>query len=94
MFSQQFSTGDVKDSDNARVEATTKDLLTGMEGNRARAIFRHKIVQLNAENSRYIENSLPELSNVKGIFVWEQTYIIAFKRQQADEAYSLQMFTF
>lgn len=39
MFSQQLGTGDVKDSYDARVEATTEDLLTGMEGHRARAIL-------------------------------------------------------
>lgn len=39
MFSQQLGTGDVKDSDDARVEATREDLLTGMEGHGARAVL-------------------------------------------------------
>lgn len=46
MFSQQSGAGHVKDSDNARVEATGEDLLTGVVGNTARAVLRHKVVQL------------------------------------------------
>lgn len=52
VFSQQFSTGYVKDSDNTRAEATGEDLLTGMEGHTARAVLRHKVIQLFTEYKR------------------------------------------
>lgn len=52
MFSQQSGAGHVKDSDNARVEATGEDLLTGVEGHTARAVLRHKVVQLFTGHKR------------------------------------------
>lgn len=47
MFCQQLCTGDVKDSDDARVEATAENLLTGMKGHRAGVVLRVKIIQLH-----------------------------------------------
>lgn len=57
MFSKQLGSGDVKDSDNARVEATTEDLLAGMEGHRARAILWHKVIQLGTQDNNKTKNN-------------------------------------
>lgn len=46
VFSQQFGTGHVKDSDNTRAEATGEDWVAGMESHTARAVHRHKVIQL------------------------------------------------
>lgn len=55
VFSQYLGTGDVKDPDDARAEATREDLLTGMEGHRAGAVLWHKIIQLSTgDNNRYV----------------------------------------
>lgn len=47
MFCQQLCAGDVKDSDDARFEATAENLLTGMKGHRAGVVLRVKIIQLH-----------------------------------------------
>lgn len=39
MLGKHLGSRDVKDSDDARVEATREDLFTGMEGHTARAVF-------------------------------------------------------
>lgn len=46
MLSQQRGHGDVEDPDDTGAGATGENLLTGMEGNRARTIFGNKIEQL------------------------------------------------
>lgn len=52
VFSEQFGTGDVKDSDDARAETTREDLLTGMEGHGAGTFLWHKIIQLGTGDKR------------------------------------------
>lgn len=47
MFCQQLCAGNVKDSDDTRVEATAENLLTGMKGHRAGVVLRVKIIQLH-----------------------------------------------
>lgn len=52
VFSQKFGTGYVKDSDNTRVEATGEDWVAGMESHTARAVHRHKVIQLFTGDNR------------------------------------------
>lgn len=52
VFSQKFGTGYVKDSDNTRVEATGEYWVAGMESHTARAVHRHKVIQLLTGDNR------------------------------------------
>lgn len=55
VFSEQFGTGDVKDSDDAWAETTREDLLTGMEGHGAGTFLWHKIIQLGTGDTTDIQ---------------------------------------
>lgn len=52
VFSQQSGTGYVKDSDKTRAEATGEDWIARMESHTARAVHRHKVVQLFTGDNR------------------------------------------
>lgn len=78
VFSQQLGTRDVKDSDDAGAEATREDVLTGMEGHWAGAVFWYKVIQLSTGNNKtdisYSTNIStvwsPVSSFIVSVFLW------------------------